>query len=259
MTSLVPVDGHVHLHPEFATVEVLDAARAHFDRIDPAAAGVLLLTEVAGVDRFSGLLRETIPGWHVEVTAEARAVRAVPGRGAPVILVAGRQVAAREGLEVLALGCTVPIPDRLPIEETLDAATAAGALPAIPWGFGKWWLRRGKIVARLLASRPNRSLWLGDNGGRWAGRPEPPLFDQARRKGLAIVPGSDPLPFSGQAARAGSYGFLVPGPLPERPAEAVLDAVRAAAPGDLPVYGRRTGVVTFVRNQIAMQLRRRTA
>lgn len=268
-------DAHVHFHRGFRRAAFLDGALRNFRRgaadlrLSGPLIGCLLLAESAGVCCFR-LFREGggEDGWSFAPTAEPESLVARRGDDR-LILVAGRQVVTREGLEVLALATAADFPDGQPLDETLDRARAAGALPVLPWGFGKWWFSRGARVARELAARRGE-LYLGDNAGRpelagllgslwgslWGSGPR--LFRAAAESGIPVLPGSDPLPLPGHAARAGSYGFLLSGALDEdRPARSLVQRVRRvrAAGGRLRPFGRRSGVVRFCRDQAALRLR----
>lgn len=263
--GFVLADAHVHFHRGFGRDAFLDGALRNFRRgaadlgLAGPLTGCLLLTESAGACFF----RRSQDGggegvWSFVATAEPESLVARRGDDR-LILIAGRQVVAREGLEVLALATAEDFPEGLPLNETLDRIRAAGALPVLPWGFGKWWFSRGARVARELAARRGE-LYLGDNAGRPAFVLEPRLFRAAAELGVPVLPGSDPLPLPSHAGRAGSHGFLLSGTLDEdRPAWSLAQRVRRvrAAGGRLRPFGRRAGIVRFCRDQAALRLRRR--
>jgi hypothetical protein len=266
----VLVDAHVHVHPGFASDAFLDAAARNFRR---AAAelgrqngflGCLLLTEM-GTARWFRRMRngeERAGMWSFERTGEAESLVAQrsggdDGGGDRLLVIAGRQIATREGLEVLALAGDAEVRDGLPFGETLQRVRASGALPVLPWGFGKWWGRRGKLVAGALAHRGSAPLFLGDNAGRPAVGGEPPLFREARDRGVAVLPGSDPLPLPWHAGRAGSYGFLLEGGVSaEEPAGDLRRRIRELRESPR-VFGRRVALPGFLRDQAALRDRRR--
>lgn len=254
------VDAHVHFHTCYDPQTFLDGALRNFQRnLQGTAAelaqpwtGFLLLAESAGAHwfrRWSNGLKTG--GWRFESTSEAESLLAVNGAGERLILVAGRQIVARERLEVLALGKDLEMLDGLPLCEVLERVRASGALPVLPWGFGKWWGRRGAVVAETL-EQGGGELFLGDNGGRLG--LEPALFRRARKLGIRLLPGSDPLPFARHARLAGSYGFVLPHAVDlERPAEILLRRIRES--GQPRAFGRRAGLPRFLRDQVGMQLR----
>ena len=263
--ATILVDGHVHVHPCFDPEAFLDGAAANFRRAERSlglerTTGMLLLTESAG-DDFFGLFadQDGLIGGAWEFRRVEEASLAVLERGEHrFFVVSGRQVVTAEGLEVLALACAGEFPDGRPITATLDAVRDRGALAAVPWGFGKWWGRRGKLLAGLLERQDPAVFFLGDNGGRLRAGGRPALFGRAEELGIRILPGSDPLPFPDHAGRAGSYGFAIEAPLDAgRPAESLVRALRHRETRPT-AYGRRQSLLPFVRNQFAMQWRKQT-
>lgn len=261
MTLPALVDAHVHLHPCFAPEAFLDAAArnvaaaAAAEGLPGDASGALMLAEQAGVDAFGALAAGPPPaGWTVGPTAEVVSLRATrPGRP-PLILIAGRQLVSAEGLEVLALGTRQTWPEGRPAAALSEAALQAGALVVLPWGFGKWWGRRGALARRLLAADPR--LCAGDNGGRPAGLPRPRGLVLAARAGRPVLPGTDPLPLAAEVGKAGRFGFVVPAGLdPERPF-ASLAAWLAGRRGPPRAYGRLERPTTFLARQLALRRRR---
>ncbi len=181
-------------------------------------------------------------------------------RDGDLVVVAGRQVAAREGIEVLALGTLAgegELRDGLPLAEALARAAARGALAVLPWGFGKWWGGRGRRVRDALDGFEGVApLYLGDSAARPRGAPSPRLFREASRRGLAILPGTDPLAFASEVGRAGSYGAGLAGSFDlARP----LASLRAllARPGGLATFGRRAGWGEAALAQARLRIERR--
>lgn len=258
-------DAHVHFYPCFDRDAFLSAAAANLEAAATSLGasafdGFLLLTEGAG-ERFftewrAAAARAPTGRWRFSATSEEEVLLARDPRGRRLALVAGRQVVSREGLEVLALGTLATFPRGLGFEEALDAAREAAPLVVIPWGFGKWWLRRGERVAAALDRLAPGEIYLGDNGGRPALAPRPTLFRRAEARGVGILPGSDPLPFPGQAGRAGRVGFAVEGARGEALSwAALLRALRSD--GAVRPFGRYESIPRFLRNQAAMQLVKR--
>jgi hypothetical protein len=197
-----------------------------------------------------------VGAWSFAPTAEVCSV-AARAADRELLVIAGRQVACAEDLEVLTLCSTGRIPDGLPIEAVLERAREIDAVPVIPWGPGKWLGARGRLLSRILATARPGELFLGDESSRPFFWGTPRHFDEARARGLAVLPGTDPLPFPHERARVGSFGFGTRMVLDARAPAASLKAhLRGAAFAPQP-FGRLEGPVLFVRNQIAMQLRKR--
>jgi hypothetical protein len=262
------VDAHVHVHQCFAWEELLDRASDNFSAAARARGwgtppGALMLTESSGVDRFGELATRSearavaVGGWTIRPTSDPCALVARGSRGS-LVLVAGRQVVTREGLEVLLLCSRASVADGQTLDAVLQRGRAAGALRVIPWGAGKWLLGRGRLLRDVIdRARPDEGLFLGDSGGRPSFWGRPRHFARAEARGLRVLPGTDPLPFPKQVARPGSYGFGMDVSLdPAWPAEAISAALRVVGLRIIP-FGRLERMLPFVRNQIGMQLRKR--
>jgi hypothetical protein len=262
------VDSHVHIHGVFDVATMLDHASAHRESValgqglSPAVPGVLMLTESQGVEAFVRLAEN--PGrqlgrWRVHRTGEAISLRLEADNAAPLVMVAGRQVVTVERLELLALGTLETFVDGQPIGSVIEQIHEAEALAVVPWGFGKWMGGRGRIVRGLLNSPEASRLFVGDNGGRWNIGPEPALFAAARARGVPILPGSDPFPFPAQVKRPLGYGFVLAADVTsDTPAAAIKQELQARR-AQPEVFGRRTGLASFVRSQLAMQWHKRRA
>ena len=180
------IDAHVHLHDCFQLDSFFEQAHRNFEQAAREhgwgpALGVLMLTESAGVDwfgRLAGMAAGSPAGagtrstsWMIEATPDRSALVARSG-GRRLLLVAGRQVVAREGLEVLLLGTRSSVPDGRPIREVLAEGARLGALRVIPWGAGKWLFGRGRLLNELIAAA--RPVWRGKGRGSVPGRTRTP-------------------------------------------------------------------------------------
>jgi hypothetical protein len=176
-----------------------------------------------------------------------------------IAIVCGRQIRCQLGLEVLALGTTARYPDGCEVEETIDRVRASGALPVLPWGFGKWMGRAGKRIRELFSSQPPESLFAGDNGGRLQILGLPETLKSALHDGFAVLPGTDPFPFGADYRRVGSFGFLASAePDPTHPWKALRSAIVSP---EIPLepYGRALAPTRFLFNQGWIQVHNRTA
>lgn len=268
------VDAHVHLHDCYRADEWLDNAAGNLSaaRVRGAAAGpgvlYLLLAECQNDDGFAQLralaLRDSpgsrralgLDAWSIAPTAEDSSVVASHG-ARRLFLVAGRQVACREGLEVLVLGTTRKFADGGPIRELLAATDALGVPRVIPWGPGKWLFSRGRLLERLLEEFRKPTLFLGDEGGRPGFWGYPGHFALGARLGVRDLPGTDPLPFSHDVSKVGRMGLRVPIDLdPDRPAASLMRSL--TDPGvAFERFATLEPPLRFLRNQLGMQLRKR--
>jgi len=96
---------------------------------------------------------------------------------------------------------------------------------------------------------------LGDSAGRPAGLGEGAVFGLARKMGVPILPGTDPLPIPGHLKRAGQYGLWFEGRLDPKALSADLrEKLTSGLPADATI-GRRDGVLTALVTQIRLRLR----
>jgi hypothetical protein len=212
------VDSHVHFHPCFSCSAFLDSAARNFRRARTAlglrtnSLGCLVFVESANADDFlrcrNGLAGRDAPGWRTASTGEDGSF--VVSRGDETILIVrARQIVTAERLEVLAVGCSQKSADGEPVHQLLRGIAESRGIAILPWGFGKWWGSRGRIVQNLIKQSTKDHFFIGDNGGRLRLTPRPPLFRRAEQMGLIVLPGSDPLAIPNHVHRAGSYGFLL--------------------------------------------------
>ncbi|HEY8258895.1 MAG TPA: hypothetical protein VIG08_14650 [Gemmatimonadales bacterium] len=266
----VLIDAHVHLHDCFSPATFLESARRNFESAAeqhgwPTPIGVLMLTESENADWFGRLTRladgsakaSPLGPWTITTTDDPNALDVRHG-SRRLFIVAGRQVVAREGLEVLTLGSRAMIPDGGSLTDIMAEARGNGALRVIPWGAGKWLFGRGRLLSGILATQSsNDGFFLGDGAGRPFFWSTPNHFAEGERRGIRVLPGTDPLPFPSQESRAGSFGFRLEGPVDlTRPAEGITTALRNPA-SRLAPFGRLERLLPFLRNQVAMQQRKR--
>lgn len=253
------VDTHVHFHRQHEPAKVLHHAAEHFERHQQAGGvnspwrGCLMLTEPAGEARFARFRdgKETVPGWDVRPMEEASSLRFQRADGVALTVTAGRQIVTAEGLEVLGLGVDDSIEDGQAIDAAIEQVRAARGVAVIPWGFGKWTGRRRRLVSRAVAE--HEDVWLGDNGGRWRWLGWPRETRQQAQDQDRVLAGSDPLPLTQEAAKAGRYATLIPGKVdPARPFASFRVGLQCRA-GDLCHVGELERLGRFVRAQWAMQ------
>ncbi|MCL4183315.1 MAG: hypothetical protein KJ011_07690, partial [Burkholderiaceae bacterium] len=132
-------------------------------------------------------------------------------------------------------------------------ALDAGALVILPWGAGKWWGARGRLVHIACERFAGRAgFLLGDSAARPHGWRLPAGLAAAQRAGVPVVCGTDPMPVSGEEGRVGSYCFEVRA-TSASPAN-LIDAMRAPESGFV-LRGRRASFVSFCRMQVLVRLR----
>ena len=261
------LDSHVHLHSCFAVDRFVSSAAANFRtaaarlKLGSGALGCIVLTdtrEQRGFERLYDLVESPSGGeWSIELTLEDCSLLVKRG-GEPVLgVIAGRQITTREGLEILTMGCTDPLEDGLPIDRALAHALRHSAVVILPWGFGKWTLRRGMAVKAILDSEIGTELFVGDNGNRPSLVRAPQLLRVAADRGILTLVGSDPLPLPSHSGRAGQVGNFLPcvpdWSAPARQIESLLRTVEAQP----ETFRTPEPLIRFARSQLSMQVRKR--
>lgn len=261
---MILLDAHTHVYRCFDRSIFYDAAARNFNRIKknsrlaPETPAVLVLTETANDDEFERLRAERTgrgPGqWTVEVCAEPQFLQLLHPEGFRLWILAGRQIQTLERLEVLAIGSISRNLEKQPLQAVIQGVRDEGALPVLPWGVGKWFGARGHHIRACTAGGPNPFLALGDNGGRpWIWPRSPVIKTWEKRQGW-ILSGSDPLPLPAEQTRAGSFGQILDHDLDLDYPWSVFSAWLQSCPPHLRFFGRPSGLLHFLRSQIALRI-----
>ena len=268
---LIIIDAHVHIHDCFNLTNFLDSAyencKAEICRLGKGDQfmGVLFLTETSRDHWFQRLVsytdkKKTSSGnhtcqWSFHRTGENNSLLAQSASGGELVLIAGRQIVTKENLEVLALATDSVFNDGVSIRDAIEIVRERGAIPVIPWGFGKWWGRRGKVLTEVLQSQKGTNLFLGDTSSRPGFLPYPTHFKQAKKQGMRILSGSDPLPLASEFWRPCSIGFSVIGLIEkDTPATDLKRILRDPTSVFSPYNASRENWYRFFSNQVGMQL-----
>ena len=257
------VDGHVHYYSRFDRDVFFNSALANFrsvqgvSRTNAEYAGWLLFAESAGMNyfrRFQASVGRDLGGqWAFRQTDETGSLIARHRHGSKLLLIAGRQVVTAEQLEVLTLCCETELSGGRTLPAVVEAAQALNAIVVLPWGFGKWWFRRGTRVRDFIRMAAPADIFVGDNGGRAGLVPRPRFLRIAASRGIRTLSGSDPLPLESEVKRIGRYGFVVDGTVDVmRPAHGLKWLLKAGG-GEPLSYGRFLGPVGFWRNQLMIR------
>lgn len=263
------VDGHVHFYNCFRQAAFFSGAQQNFAaaakalKLSNGYRGCLLMTETARDHYFTTWRRaaqesqQGKKGGFQETAEDCSLTYRGPDldpEEPSLTIIAGRQVVTAERLEVLALGHNGEFADDQDLDSTLEAVAESGALAVIPWAFGKWWSKRGQLVAGNVQQRPPATLYLGDNGGRPSCSLTPAIFTAAEKRGYTILPGSDPLPFASESARAGGYGFALEGEWDSAHPFASLKAALQRQGQEIESFGARVSPAKFLIDQVRMRL-----
>lgn len=258
-SDIISFDHHVHYYPEFTWQSLfescwknLNTAGASFFSESQCHPAICLL-ETKDSKLFRELSTELCDSkeWQVsdQLTGPARLLEHIDGRKLTVLT--GRQLVTVENLEVLIIGDDTPWAHVPTFNECLQKSTEH--LLIIPWGVGKWLGRRGQAVSDAIDTY-GEAIRLADNGGRptlWSNVTQ---FKQARRLGLPILPGSDPLPLNGAEKNAGSNGVFIKGCLnDDNDVQQFLNSLRINNIAD--TYNSQQGIIEFLRSQIKIRVK----
>jgi hypothetical protein len=271
--NLILVDAHVHIHSNYNLDKFFDSAFDNFRHVSQNngdsknSIGVLCLAEGKNKRAFQDL-REladckgdidtlSLVNKTIDQTGEDISLKVTSEQAEIIFLIAGRQIVTREKLEVLALGTSIDFKDGSPIDNLITEIAEDGAIPVIPWGFGKWVGKRSKLLRDTFKNDQLSRFFIGDNGNRPKFCPESALFGVAKKNKIINMPGSDPLPFIGECNRAGCFGFAIQGSLNMK--EPWKDLKKKLLDPNMvfEYFGEFESPLRFLRNQLAMQYHKR--
>jgi len=229
---MIIVDSHTHFHGIFKLNAILDAAYRNLRRIaqnfalEEHFSAVLFVAGIGSDDIKSRLEDATNREWLISTTGELNTLSAQSLDRRKICLIIGRQALSEEGLEVLGYSPTYLVDSGLPIKKIIVDIRASGGIAIIPWGFGKWIGKRKKVMIDLIKTWDD-IFFIGDNGGRPKFLSYPYVFQLAEKKGIRVLPGSDPLPIPNEFNRIGSCGFSIEGKLDENaPLSQIVDKLK---------------------------------
>lgn len=257
------VDSHVHIYDCFNINEFFEFAVNNFIKIHNQLGltekliGVLFFTESGETNYFKQIsdnraYYSDLLKFGFELTSEEDSIRIVLNSGNYLILIAGRQIVTKENLEVHAIGTIEKFEYGKDFLSIINLIKEKKAIPVIPWGVGKWFGRRGKVVENIVQN--SSGIFLGDNSGRPKFWVAPKLFSEGIKKKLYTLRGTDPLPLKYQEKKAGSFGFYFISVLDlERPSE-FLKKYLWSLEKQPTNYGELESIFNFVKDQFLMQL-----
>jgi hypothetical protein len=208
----VVADCHVHLYDRFDLGAALHTLARNLDQLDREAVQVGFLTERPEC-HFYDTIRDTSPKsldghYEIDVLPGGGVLALLEGGTTELLLVAGRQIATAERVEVLALATTASFPDGQPLADTLRLVQESGGVPVLSWAAGKWLGGRGRAVKALLDGGAPGRLLLGDSSLRPTKWQDPDIFREAVQRGFTLLAGSDALPVAGEERYLGQYASL---------------------------------------------------
>ncbi len=270
---MIIVDSHVHIYDCFDLDVLLNGALKNFKQVagehqtTQPLTYILLLTEGEKEGWWTSVLERTestgsrqcvlSKQWSCLYSEQTKSLTAFR-KDAPqeqLNIVGGRQIITREKIEVLALFCNKNINQGIDLAETVKSVEKSGGIPVLPWGVGKWIGKRGKIIKQYIADYSGNNLFLGDNGGRPQFWSAPHLFDDAIKKGIHVLPGTDPLPIPSEANRIGSFGFYLNNVPPDNEAPvSFLKNILLSQKGPYGSFGQLQKNHLFFLNQLRLRI-----
>ena len=250
-------DTHVHLYPFFDLTAALRGALQRLGALAPGLPRAIFLTERSDChffrDMYERLTADASNGASASfenfqfARAGENALVATTG-GEKLFIIAGRQIATVERLEVHSLAVDVEIPDGLPLADAIARVCDAGGVPVIPWGVGKWLGARGRLVRDALEK--NADVLAGDSSMRPTPWPEPCF----RSAALRVIAGTDPLPVRGEEQQIGRYATIFDGDLDGcDSAASVRNALRRVPQSGCKMTGYRCGPIEVFTRSRAMK------
>ncbi|MGV7223214.1 MAG: hypothetical protein ACQ9MH_17000 [Nitrospinales bacterium] len=272
---MILVDAHVHIYDCFDLEIFFDSAYSNFksaaERLGYGNefSGILLLAETSNDNWFKHLYEyadgknlpdgKTAGEWKFYHTDEICSLSARSENSQNLFIIAGRQIETSEGLEVLSIVSSDVYEDGISIRKTVKEVFENGGVPVLPWGVGKWFGNRGKIISNLILSENSHPVNLGDNSGRPVFWKRPQQFNIAEKNAISILPGSDSLPFVSDQTKAGSYGFWVKRVIDRQMPAHTMKLIFNDEKSTILPYGHSESIIRFFRNQIRMQLKKKVS
>ncbi|WDP90779.1 MAG: hypothetical protein HUN04_14155 [Desulfobacter sp.] len=224
--------------------------------------GVLFYSDSDAGIKFSDLRnkdfeRSHFRNWKFIETNEKRSIIAQSGTDKTLILIGGQQIVTNANIELLVIGPEINLPKDTQLLDQIKIVDRGGGIPIIPWGFGKWWGKRGKLVDQVITKKEEIRFFLGDNSGRLKYMPLPKQFLRAEYESIKILPGSDSLPFKKEVRKPGSFGFFLDGTLDKNRPYNSLKRKLYDPSTRLRTYGDKESLSNFIFNQLNMQIRKR--
>ena len=261
-TKLI-VDGHVHFYSCYDPDKFFDMAVKNMDNMyssiypgDDKFTKILLFTEGKDNDYFSRFKTNGNLGkqykYNFENTKEDNSLILTKNNQHLCYILAGRQIVTRENLEVLSIASNQKIEDGLPIDEVIQRLLNRKEIAVLAWGVGKWFLKRGRLIRDTIKKYQSPLLFIGDNSARPSFWSKPKLYNLAEKHNIGILGGSDPLPFSEESGRVGTFGFVIEGDFQlNKPAESFRN-ILISNNNNISLCGHQDNAISFLKRQTKM-------
>ena len=258
----VAVDAHVHIHNCFDIKQLITLAHDNFCLnadilgLESTIPKVLCLTESDQTNYFSRLCTLEIPDIIITETSSENCLKVIFPDDKTLFVIAGRQIVTAEKIEVLAVGLKGIFPDGQELKEVIENLSAKKLIAILPWGPGKWFTKRGRIVRNAAHEFVAAPIFLGDNGNRPCIWRLPYIFTKVANHGIRNLPGSDPLPFKREERRVGNYGFAIEGAWDDSDPFNSLRTMVLDSSAPIKTFGASKDIPHFIFQQVIMQIRK---
>ncbi len=265
------IDAHVHIYKCYSLERLFDCAYSNFLKQakklnkEKFFQGVLLLAEKTEQHHFNDLLSNIgkqneqgeLGKWNVRQTTDPFCLVLSTTDDRKLYLIQGRQLISKEGLEVLSLATEKELEEGLPLAGQVEESISKQALTVIPWSFGKWMGKRGRVLRSFLDSNQHHPVFLGDNGGRPGCICSSILKRYSAGSATSLISGSDPLPLKSEERRAGSFGVFIDEVLHEPEIGREVKKILQYRSRDFSPYGNPLSFLKFIRLQYLLRLKHR--
>lgn len=257
------VDAHVHIYNCYDLDRLFQSAYANFQSNAFKLAkskdftGVLMLTESKNQNYFSLFAKSenslNLKKWKVESTGDQRILKATDTNGRSLYLCKGCQHICHKGLEILELLKSGDSSYNLPARELIKKIQEEGGVAVLPWAFGKWIGKRGKVIGELLQDKNLPNFHFGDNGGRPKVITSYFLTKYKKERAL-LLSGSDPLPIKGEEERVGSFGVYTEAEIDTNNVGVELSELFHKQPDKFKEFGQPVSLIKFIKNQLLLRI-----
>lgn len=240
---MIVLDSHCHIYPQYDLEVFFRSFVLNTKALAPSADRALVLTERTSESFFDQISRNHLSFATVKLCDEFSL--SIESNNESIYCFAGRQVASKENIEVLALGWKEPLPSGLPISELISRVLDGGSICVVPWSFGKWLGARGKLVKEIFNAVTDDRFFAGDIWGRHF------LFGDLKGANRVLC-GTDPLPLQSEGKEAGRFCSLLEGNIdPNSPWVSMKNAILTS---EIHSAGSRLGVMASLSRQVALRI-----
>lgn len=262
--NLILIDTHSHFHNKFEADIFFNCAWNNFARVfmdkgsdkNPGnGVFILLLLFQSGVNISKRLTEILINSheWQIQGETGDSFFKLESNQGKVLFIAGGYQLISREKIELLQLFPVEFASENIPAAEMADSLIKNDQIVIIPWGFGKWTGKRGKIVKKIFE---NKQVLAADTLNRGTLWPYPKLLKFAQARNHNILIGTDPLPLKSEVHKTGLSGIYLFDEFDFENPAAYLKKIFKKKPPVYKIYSKNISMFRFIFVQVYMQIRK---